>query len=76
MDVIMDECRTLKEYVMHVEHMMSYVKQMLLTEAVEKAADECIAEGILSEFFACGKTGTRPAWGMENNKEENKLKSL
>ncbi|MCH5263661.1 MAG: hypothetical protein J1F42_12165 [Lachnospiraceae bacterium] len=48
---IMDACRTLKEYVMYVERIRTYTRQMPLSEAVEKAVDECIAEGILSEFL-------------------------
>ena len=48
---IMDACKTLKEYAMYVERVRSYAKQMLLAEAVEKAVDDCIAEGILSEFL-------------------------
>ena len=48
---IMDACRTLKEYAMYVERVRTYAKQMPLVEAVEKAVDECIAKGILSEFL-------------------------
>ena len=48
---IMEACRTLKEYAMYVERVRVYAKQMPLTEAVEKAVDECIEEGILTEFL-------------------------
>ena len=48
---IMDACRTLKEYAMYVERVRTYAKQMSLANAVEKAVDKCIAEGILSEFL-------------------------
>ena len=48
---IMDVCRTLKEYAMYVERVRIYAKQMPLSEAVERAVDECIAEGILAEFL-------------------------
>ena len=48
---IMDACRTLKEYALYVERVRTYANQMPLAEAVEKAVDECIAEGILSEFL-------------------------
>ena len=47
----MDACRTLKEYTMYVERVRRYAKQIPLTEAVEKAVEECIAEDILSEFL-------------------------
>ena len=48
---IVNTCRVLKEYAMYVERVRTYAKQMLLAEAVEKAVDECIAEGILSDFL-------------------------
>ena len=48
---IMDACRTLKEYAMYVECVRTYAKQMPLNEAVERAIDECIQEGILSDFL-------------------------
>ena len=48
---IMDACRSLKEYAKYVERVRIYAKQMPLAEAVEKAVDDCIAEGILSEFL-------------------------
>ena len=48
---IMDACRTLREYAVYVEQVRTYAKQMPLAEAVEKTVDECIAEGILSDFL-------------------------
>lgn len=52
---IMEACRTLKEYAIYVERLRTYAKQMPLKEAVEKAVDECIAEGILSDFLEKNK---------------------
>ena len=49
---IMDACRTLKEYAMYVERVRTYAKQMPLAAAVEKAVNDCIAEGILSKFLS------------------------
>ena len=48
---IMDACRTLKEYAMYAERVRTYVKQMPLKEAVERAIEECIEEGILTDFL-------------------------
>ena len=48
---IMDACRTLKDYAMYVERVRKYSRQMPLAQAVEKAVDKCIEEGILSDFF-------------------------
>jgi len=46
-----DRCPTLKEYVIYVERVRSYVKNMPLEEAVEKAIDDCIQENILRDFL-------------------------
>ena len=48
---LLNACRTLKEYAMYVERVRTYAKQMPLAEAVEKAVDYCIAEGILADFL-------------------------
>ena len=48
---IMDACRTLKDYAMYVERVRKYSRQMPLAQAVEKAVDKCIEEGILSDFL-------------------------
>ena len=48
---IMDACRILKEYALYVERVRFYARQLPLAEAVEKAVDECIEEGILSDFL-------------------------
>ena len=48
---IMDACKILKEYAMYVERVRFYARQLPLAEAVEKAVDECIEEGIMSDFL-------------------------
>lgn len=48
---IMHACRTLKEYAMYVERIRMYARQMPLAEAAERAVDECIKKGILSDFL-------------------------
>lgn len=48
---VMESCRTLKEYAMYVERVRMYAKQMTLVEAVERSVNECIEEGILSDFL-------------------------
>ena len=49
---LMEHCRTLKEYAKYVARVRKYVTQNIpLEEAVTRAVDECIEEGILAEFF-------------------------
>ena len=47
----MESCRILKEYAQYVSKVRTYKKTLSLNEAVEKAVEECIQEGILREFL-------------------------
>ena len=52
----MEHCRTLKEYAKYVARVRKYVTQNIpLEEAVTRAVDECIEEGILAEFLMKNK---------------------
>ena len=44
-------CPFLKEYTAYVQKVRTYSQKMDLKEAVERAVDECIKEGILREFL-------------------------
>ena len=46
-----EKCPALKEYVIYVERIRSYVKNLPLEEAVEKAIDDCIKENVLRDFL-------------------------
>ena len=48
---LMESCQILKEYAQYVSKVRTYKKTLKLNEAVEKAVEECIQEGILQEFF-------------------------
>ena len=52
-----EQCETLKEYMQYVERVRSYagIPGMSLDEAVNRAVDECIREGILGEFLLRNK---------------------
>ncbi len=47
----MNTCRLLKEYSLYVVRVRAYAKEMELAEAVSRAVDECIKEGILRDFL-------------------------
>lgn len=49
---LLEACHLLKEYAQYVAQVRTYAAKMPLQEAVEKAVDECIESGILSEFLA------------------------
>ena len=48
-----EHCRTLKEYAQYVARVRKYASDpdIVLEEAVERAVEECIKEGILAEFL-------------------------
>ena len=48
---LMENCRTLKEYSIYVARVRKYANEMSLNEAVDRAVDECITEGVLEEFL-------------------------
>ena len=54
--LLMEKCRTLREYALYVERVRTYTKTKPLKEAVEQAVTECICEGILSGFLTRYKT--------------------
>ena len=52
---LFERCQTLKEYMQYVEKVRSYVQTMPVANAVQRTVDECIREGILSEFLSKNK---------------------
>ncbi|MCM1287220.1 MAG: hypothetical protein NC240_02835 [Clostridium sp.] len=52
---LMEKCPDLWEYMQYVSKIREYNKDMPLEEAVPKAVDECINEGILREFLLQNK---------------------
>ena len=57
---LMADCHMLFEYMQYTDRVRSFAKVMPLTEAVERAVDECIKEGILSEFLRKNRSEVIP----------------
>lgn len=49
---LMEACQLLKEYAQYVELVRKYAKGQPFREAVERAVDECIKNGVLKEFLS------------------------
>ena len=49
---LLESCRLLKEYMLYVEKVRSYAREMPIREAVDRAVTESIREGILAEFLS------------------------
>ena len=75
---LMEHCRTLKEYAQYVARVRKYVakQNVSLEDAVTRAVDECIEEGILAEFLLKNKTEVIKVSIYEYDKEfeEKKLR--
>ena len=49
---LLETCGLLKEYAQYVEQVRTFAKAMAFPEAVERAVDHCIRNGILSDFLS------------------------
>lgn len=49
------QCRTLGEYMQYVDKVRKYASSMTMEDAVDRAVDECIQEGILKDFLRANK---------------------
>lgn len=54
-DELLDNCPTLKQYMLYVDKIRMYQKTMPLEEAVTRAVNECIDTGILADFLKMNK---------------------
>jgi len=48
---LMEQCQTLKEYSIYVAKVRTYAETMSIDKAVERAIEECIKEGVLTDFL-------------------------
>ena len=49
---LLDACRLLKEYAQYVAQVRAYAEKLPLSDAVEQAIDDCIRNGILTDFLS------------------------
>ena len=49
---LMNKCEVLENYAIFVDKIKTYRKSMPLTNAVDKAVDECVADGVLEKFLS------------------------
>ena len=62
-------CKQLREYVQYIEKVRAYTADMPIEEAVNRAVDECIEEGILAEFLLQNKAEAIAMSIFEYNQE-------
>ncbi len=75
---LMEHCQVLKEYAQYVARVRQYtsLQELSLEEAVERAVDECINEGILAEFLTRNRAEVVSVsiFEYDKEKEEKKLR--
>ena len=73
---LMEHCQTLKEYAQYVARVRKYTSstELSLEEAVERAVDECMKEGILSEFLTKNRAEVISVSIFEYDKDEEEKK--
>ena len=73
---LMQHCNTLNEYAQYVARVRLYAADMSLDQAVARAVDECIREGILAEFLTRNRNEVISMSIFEYDKEleEKKLR--
>ena len=69
-----ETCGLLKEYMQYVEKVRAYTKTMKLNQAVSKAVEECIEDGILADFLTVWKSEVIAVSIFEYDKEEEERK--
>ena len=68
-DEFLNSCPILGAYMTYVDRVRTYQKQMPLVDAVDKAVDECINEGVLADFLKKNKAVVKNMSIYEFNKE-------
>lgn len=68
---IKEACRTLREYAEYTDRIRRYTKEMSLNEAVERAIQECIREGILKDFLEKHRTEAKTMSIFEYDQEKH-----
>ncbi|MCM1256423.1 MAG: hypothetical protein NC307_01035 [Roseburia sp.] len=66
---LFDACQSLKEYAQYVDRIRFHAKTLPLREAIEKAIEECIEKGILSDFLRKNRAEALEMSWYEYNEE-------
>ena len=68
-----EACRTLREYAIYTDKVRKYVEAMELADAVERAIQECIAEGVLKDFLEKHRAEAKEMSIFEYDQEKHML---
>ncbi len=66
---LLSRCKQLREYVLYIERVRHYTVNMPIDDAVNRAVNECIEEGILADFLSQNKAEAIAMSIFEYNQE-------
>ena len=66
-----EACKTLKDYAIYTDKIRAYTEEMELSEAVDRAMDECIREDVLREFLMKHRAEARAMSIFEYDQEKH-----
>lgn len=70
-EMLMKECKTLRDYMAYVEKVRIYTKKMGLEDAVDCAIEECIQAGILAKFLSSNRAEVKSVSIFEYDEEQH-----
>ena len=68
---LMKHCRTLCEYMIYVDTVRTYAKEMSFPGAVDRAISECISKGILADFLSRNQAEVKKVSIYEYDEEKH-----
>ena len=68
---LMEHCRTLREYMLYVDTVRTYAKEMSFPGAVDRAISECISKGILADFLSKNQAEVKKVSIYEYDEEKH-----
>lgn len=69
---LLEQCQLLKEYVLYVDKVRKYAKEMGIEDAVEAAVNESLKEGVLTDFLTRYRKEAIQMSIFEYNEEEER----
>ena len=68
---LVETCKDLQDYVEYTHRVRTYAEKLPIEEAVEKAINECIQEGILKDFLEANRAEAMKVSIYEYNEQEH-----
>ncbi len=68
---LMDKCKTLREYMIYTDTVRKYSESLTFPEAVDRAINECIENGVLKDFLEKNKAEVRSVSIFEYDEEKH-----